>query len=449
MRKLEIRVFSTCQSEKQWLKEERPLLFRPDRFKTEEHLINLYPDVVYQRILGFGGAFTDAAAYHYSKMSDANRKRLLAAYFSADGGIGYNFCRTTIGSCDFATDLYDYAEKGDMELNSFQIDFDRKHVIPFIRDAIRTASEKLVLYASPWSPPGWMKTNNSKFFGGRVKPECLPVWANYFVKYILAYRQEAIPIWGVTIQNEPNAVQTWESCIFSAQEEAEFIRWHLGPALDRAGLRDIQIFIWDHNKERLYERACETLKDPVVADRVSGIGFHWYAGSHFEALDAAHMRFPDMKLVMTELCERTETDQLEAAEKYAHEIIGNLNHYTCAITDWNLILDHRGGPHHKRLIGGCLAPVLYDEKTDALTFTALYYYIGHFSKFIKRGARRIGFSSFTDVLEVCAFQNPDAELAVIVLNRTDKRVHFTLRLGDYIAKTSLHPHAIKTFLLSC
>ena len=213
------------------------------------------PKVTFQTFVGIGAALTDAAAETFYKLSKDQQEIFLDSYFSNEKGIGYTLVRTIIHSCDFSTESYTYIEEGDESLESFSIERDLKHRIPFTKRVLDVATKDIVVYASPWSPPAFMKTNNNMLQGGKLKKEHYPVWANYFAKFIKAYENEGIPIWGLTIQNEPMAVQRWESCIYTAEEERDFLKYHLGPTLEREGLQDKKIIVWDHNRDLLFDRA--------------------------------------------------------------------------------------------------------------------------------------------------------------------------------------------------
>ena len=285
-------------------------------------------------------------------------------------------------------------------------------------------------------------------FGGKLKKEYMAVWAKCYAKYIKALWEEGVDIWGVTVQNEPNALQTWESCEYTAEEEAAFIKDYLAPALDKAGLSDIKIIIWDHNKEQLYDRAKVTLADKSVRARVWGVGMHWYSGEHFEAVGITRQQFPEKQLLVTEFCTGTYTKDkaVSVAEKYAYDMIGNLIGGVSGSCDWNLVLDTKGGPHHARF-GGCAAPIMYDAAADTLELTPAYYYVGHFSKFIKRGARRIGTSKYSPRIQVCAFENPDGTIVAIVLNQSPRRVPFNLKYNGMLARGASASHTIMTLIL--
>lgn len=454
-----IKVVSTAHGTNDRLTVKGDLSFKEDKKGVETPLIVLYEDVKYQEIVGFGGAFTESGAYALDKMSRAKRDEIINAYFNPHTGIGYNFCRTHINSCDFSLKNYNYLEAdGDVELKSFSVANDDEHLIPFIKDALKI-NGGIKLFASPWSPPGWMKTSGTMNNGGKLKEEYKQVWASYVAKYIKEYAGRGIKIWGITVQNEPKATQTWDSCVYTAEDERDYVRDHLGPTLQKEGLSDVKIMIWDHNKERLYERSSVAYADPEASKYIWGTGFHWYSGEHFEALSAFHDRFPDKNLVFTEGCEGPDTTvpgvkgwgnysgklgYWVAGEKYARDIIGDLNNWTVGFTDWNMVLDEKGGPVHDGNF--CGAPIIADTASDTVLYKSSYYYIGHFSKYIKRGARRIAFSRFSDVLDVTAFENPDGQFVVVVMNRNDTEVKAILKCRYGIADIAAKPHSIMTLL---
>ena len=419
----------------------------------ENFVINIAPDRKYQTILGFGGAFTETSAYNYSKMSEASKRKIIEAYFDKEKGLGYNFCRTHIHSCDFSLSRYTYVEENDEKLATFSIDRDRQYIVPFVR-AARAAADDLWLFASPWSPPGWMKDNNDICHGGRLLDKYYGVWAEYMARYASEYQKEGIPLFGMTVQNEAAAWQTWESCLYTAREEAVFVRDHLRPALNRAGLGDVKIMIWDHNKERIYERMQESFSVPGAADDVWGVAFHWYSGDHYAALDMAHEAFPDKPLVLSEFClGASRQEEITGAhsswngvELYARELIGNFNHYMAASVDWNMVVDEDGGPYHDR-VGGCKAQIVVDPENDAVFIEPTYYSVAHFSKFIRRGAVRVGSSSFSEDVKAAAFENPDGELVLVALNCARKSQEVYLRLGDGTAKVKLPAKSLSTFVI--
>ncbi len=409
--------------------------------------ITINPLKTFQTITGFGGSFTEAAAYTLSKMSSDKRNEVLKAYFDTKDGIGYTLCRTHINSADFSLGNYAYTEvDGDFELKHFTIERDRKWLIPMIKDAMAVKGANFKLFASPWSPPAWMKTNGQMNYGGQLKSECRDVWARYYARYIKEYAKEKIMIWGLTVQNEPAATQTWDSCIYSAEEEGAFVRDHLGPTLEKEGLDNVKIIVWDHNKDIIYERAEPILSDPETAKYVWGVGFHWYSGDEFENLAKVHNAFPSTNLLFTEGCQEggVQLGSWDLGERYAHDIIGDLNNWTVGWVDWNMVLDERGGPNHVDNL--CDAPVIADTTRNDLYYQSSFYYMGHFSKYIRPGAVRINSTVTTDALEVTAFKNPDNSIAVVAMNRTDEEIQFNLKVNDKTAASSSPPHSIMTLV---
>lgn len=425
------------------------LTFKPDKEGAENQLISLYDDVVGQTLDGFGGAVTEAAAVTLYKLSPANRKKILDAYYHPAKGIGYTLARAHINSSDFSCGNYAYVEQdGDFALKTFSIARDKEAIIPMLLAAQKTAGATLNILGSPWSPPAWMKTTGMMNLGGKLRPECRDAWARYYAKFVKAYRAEGLNIWALTIQNEPKAKQIWDSCIYTGEEERDFIRDHLGKTLRKEGLGDVEVYLWDHNKERLVERTSVVMDDKAAAKFVRGAAFHWYSGSHFEALSIVSQKYPGIKLLLSECCVgvswRKSSDPWRQGEIYGHDIIGNLNHGMTGWIDWNVLLDEQGGPNHVNNF--CNAPITGDTQNDTIEFNASYYYIGHFSKFIRPGARRIATSSYRSDLEATAFKNPDGTYAVVVINATDAAHNFSLRHRNEIAPCSLPPRSIATFV---
>jgi glucosylceramidase len=410
--------------------------------------IEVEPETTYQQLEGFGGAFTEAAADTLSRLSPERRQEALCAYFDPQNGLGYTLGRTHINSCDFALGNYAYDEvAGDTRLENFDISRDRRLLIPMIRDAISIRGGEIRMLASPWSPPAWMKTNSEMNHGGQLKPECREAWALYFAKYIKAYAGEGIPIWAVTVQNEPAAVQVWDSCIYSGEDERDFVRYHLGPRLAAEGMGAVRILVWDHNKDLLVERAAAVLSDPEAAQYVWGVAFHWYSGDQFENLDEVHERFPGKNLLFTEGCleHGPQLGEWYAGERYGHAIIGDLNHWAVGWIDWNMVLDETGGPNH---VGNyCSAPIIADTRTDTLHFQSSYHYIGHFARYIKPGAARLGLRSRCPGLEATAFRNPDGTIVAVIMNATEARIDFSLSVGCGIACMTSPPRSIQTVVL--
>ena len=413
-----------------------------DERGKETKLINLVPEVEYQEIEGFGGAFTEAAAVTINKLSKRNRDRILELYFSESNGIGYNVGRVHMNSCDFSESNYACVEENDETLNSFNIERDKQAVIPMIHDAMKYG--ELQLFMSPWSPPAYMKTNGEMNRGGKLKEEYRELWAQCYMRFIEEYRKEHINIWGVSVQNEPKATQKWDSCVYTAEEERDFVKHYLGKKMEELG---VKILFWDHNKERVMDRAAVMLSDSEASKYIYGLAFHWYSGDHFEQLEMFNRTYPEKKLVFSEGCyeySKGLMDTYKIGEKYAHDMIGNFNNHCNLFCDWNLVLNEQGGPNH---VGNfCDAPILADTEKDEICIHESYYYIGHFSKYVKKGAKRIGCSKWTSDLETVAFKNPDGNIVSVVLNRTDTKIPFWLRLSGELVETAADAHSIATYI---
>jgi len=445
--KNKIRVIVTSQATTDRLSEKTSVPFKDDPQGVEHHVINIFPSVVYQRIEGFGGALTESAAVTLEKAGQGIRGKVLKAYFDTEKGLNYRLCRTHINSCDFSLGNYHYTAKNDRRLKTFCIARDRRLIIPMIKDAQKIRGSRLKILASPWSPPDWMKTTGKMDRGGQLKPGCRKIWAEYYSKYLDAYAREGIKISYLTVQNEPKATQTWESCVYTAEEERDFVKNYLGPALRKNGHGDVRLLVWDHNKERVFDRARTILSDRRAAKYIWGTGFHWYSGDHFEALAMLHDLFPDKGLIFTEGCLTGPGDcGWRHGERYAHDIIGDLNNWVQGWIDWNIALDERGGPNHSRNDVGCDAPIIVDTKKKKIIFKSSYYYIGHISKYIRPGMRRIGFSKYTQDLEVTVAKNNAGEIVTVVMNSTDAKRDFVLRCGQKIAEFTIAPHSIMTLI---
>ena len=450
-----VKVYVTEKGSNKRLSETETLKFTSEAQPPEtETLVFVDPSQKFQTMLGIGGALTDAVAETFYKLSKEKQKELLGALYDKNLGIGYTLARTNIQSCDFSSGSYSYVKEGDKALTSFDISHDKKYRIPFIKAATAAAGGKLTMYVSPWSPPAFMKDNNDVLHGGKLKPEFDQSWANFYVKFIKEYEKIGIPIWGLSVQNEPMATQTWESCKYTAEEERDFVKNFLGPTLHKNGMASKKLIVWDHNRDLLYQRASTILEDPEAAKYVWGIGFHWYetwtgAGQNFENTRLTHAAFPDKNLIFTEGCvEKFDFDRLgdwALGERYGLSMINDFNAGTVGWTDWNVLLDEKGGPNH---VGNfCFAPVHADTRTGELIYTNSYYYIGHFSKFIKPGAKRIAAAASRDKLLSTAYQNPDGSIAVVVMNRTDEKIEYSLWIKGKAAKTVSEPHSIATLIV--
>ena len=393
--------------------------------RGSNNFIKIHKEKLKQTVLGFGGSFTESSASIYHDLSQTKKDEIIEAYFGETGN-NYSIGRTHINSCDFSLENYAHCETpGDIDLKNFSISRNKKDLIPFIKDALRLTKNKFRIMASPWSPPSWMKTNGQMNEGGKLKEEYKSAWADYYCKFIEFYHGEEVPIWGISVQNEPEAKQTWDSCLYTAEEERDFIKYFLGPSLERHNLLDKKVIIWDHNRDMMVERARTVLRDPEAAKFVWGTGFHWYCGDHFDNVQKVHDEFPDKNLIFTEGCQEggPHLGSWDLGERYATSIINDLNRWTVAWLDWNLILNTQGGPNH---VGNyCSAPMIVDTNTQEILYQSSYYYIGHFSRFIKQGDSILEIENDTSLLSLSSVSKNRDKVNTVILNKSNTSDSFT------------------------
>lgn len=446
--------------------------------ETNAITIELIQEKKFQTITGFGGSFTEASAYLLNRLGKENRAKVIEAYFGSDGA-RYSLTRTHMNSCDFSLGNYSYAPvEGDVELKSFSVDEDREDIIPMIKEAMAVSEDGFKIIASPWTAPPWMKDNNS-YMGGKLLPEHYDTWARFFSKYIDAYKGEGIDIWGITVENEPlGNDNNWESMHFSPEEMTNFVQHHLGPVLEKAGKNDVKILGYDQNREHLDEWVDAMFKDEASSKYFSGTAIHWYASTYEvfpEALQYAHNKAPDKHLIQSEACvdaqvPKWKDDQWywskEATDwgwdwapeedkkyhpkyvpvyRYARDIIGCLNNWVDGWVDWNMVLDRQGGPNWFK--NWCVAPVIVDPEADEVYFTPLFHTLAHFSRYIRPGAKRIGFKNPDDSLLVTAAENPDGTIVVVILNQKKEPSRFSLALEGRYADIQISEQAIQTIVV--
>jgi len=471
-KQLSVQVFETSRSGNQ--------LTEINQFKDTIPTSKIVIDTskTYQTYTGFGGAFTESSAYLLNQLSPENRKKIIEAYFGPDGA-RYSLTRTHMNSCDFSLDQYSYAPvEDDMKLEHFSIAEDTSDLIPFIKDAMKASKDGFKIFASPWTAPPWMKTNN-KWVGGELDPKYYETWALFFSKYVDAYKDEGIDIWGFTVENEPHGNgNNWESMHYTPKQMTDFVVNHLGPQLEKDGKGDLVILGYDQNRAGVKEWVDEMYRDEESSKYFDGTAVHWYESTYkvfAKELQYAHNKAPDKYLIETEACvdaqvpvwkdddwywrkEATDWGWDWAAEedkhlhpkyrpvyRYARDIIGTMNNWVDGWVDWNMVLNRQGGPNWFE--NWCVAPVIVDEKKDEVYFTPLYYTMSHFSKYVRPGAKRIEHQSSDGELQVTAAQNPDGSIAVIVFNPTEDKKVFELEHNKVKKAISINPQALQTIIL--
>ncbi len=458
----------------------------------ESDVLNIYPDITYQTIDGFGAAMTETSAYLFSKMDDATRKSAMEAYFGKYGN-QISFLRVHMDSCDYSLEEYTAVEDPmtDPEFETFSLKRDRQYILPVLKEALAMSVQPISVLLSPWSPPACWKTpphkpkNDASVYGalesmlppidyetpsrnngGSLKPEFYGQWAKYLTKFVQAYLDEGIPVTMMSIQNESIAATMWDSCVWTAAEQKTFLKDFLYPAFVAAGLTEkVGIYIWDHNKERVLEYARDIIDETTNA-MVEGIAFHWYSGDHFEAVEMATKVFPDKVMMLSECCglhkpgrvgfgdglfvaekcqKPPDTVENEDAAAYAHDSIGNLNAGMHRWIDWNLCVDLEGGPRH--VPGGFTAGMIVDD-AFAYRTNLTYTYIGHFSKYILPGAVRIGFSRCDDGIEMTAAKNPDGSVVAVILNKTNEDRAYAIRMMGQIIRVQAPARTLGTLCIN-
>ena len=369
-----------------FFKETQNIKFQNYTNSVEKQVIQIYPSIHYQTFLGFGGAFTEATSYAINQLPNKIANNLFKEYFSKEG-LQYTLCRLTIGSSDFSLKSYSYSNKED--LSDFSIKPDYAYIIPAIHYA-QKINPNLQFLASPWSPPKFMKTNQSLYSGGKLIKKYYKTLANYLVKYIKAYE-----------------------------------------------------------KEKLFTRTTQKIVNTSAFSAFSGIAFHWYTGDHFENIYLTQKAIPEKLLIHTEGCtgysKFKSKDEVNNAEIYGHDILGDLNAGINGYIDWNMVLDYKGGPNHQK--NYCNAPIMLNRANDNYIKNLTFYYIGHFSKFIQPFAKRIAFSRYSTDIEVTAFKNPDNTIAIVMLNRTNLNKEYNLIIDNIVIHDNLDNHAIVSYTI--
>ena len=437
--------------------------------EPNEYLYNIEEEM-YQTILGFGGAFTDAATMTMDKLSENTRSNMIESYFGKSG-IEYNLGRIPMASCDFSTRLYSYDDQpGDFNLTLFKLATeDLKHKIPVIKDAMSVSAREISLFGSPWSCPYWLKTNGNMTGMGQLKGKPGDIyhktWAQYFVNFLKAYKDQGVDLWGLTAQNEPTdgllPFIPIQSLGWTAELQRDFIAKDLGPALRAAGFENIKLMILDDQRLFLPKWAEVVLSDPEAAKYVSGIAVHWYEDQIVSpsVLDETYEKYGNEYFILnTEACERNMRDRSKSVllgnwargEHYFTDIVEDLKHGVSGWVDWNIALDMKGGPNW---LGNWVdSPVIVNLEKDEFYKQPMFYAMAHFSKFLKTGSKVLSYTtgSFTknsDIKEIF-FQTEERSIVANFINKNSE-YEYGISINDStvpgILNFNLPPSSMVTF----
>lgn len=402
-------------------------------------VIELDPGKKYQDVLGFGAAFTDAACYTFNRLDASAREKLFHELFHASE-MALNVCRTCMGASDYSTEMFSYDEgELDPEMKRFSIAHDRAYVLPMLREA-RKQNPDLFLFSSPWSPPGWMKAGGS-MLGGSMRQKYFGSYAEFFVKFLQGYAADGVPVQAVTVQNEVDTDQDGRmpACSWPQEYEMGFVKNHLGPAFEKNGIAT-KIWILDHNYN-LWGRAVAELDDPAVHKYCNAVAFHGYVGTP-DQMTKFHQAYPDASIYWTEGGpDYTWPDYATDWVKWAETFTGILRNWSRSITGWNLALDEKGRPN----IGpfSCGGMLTIHSQTKEITTSGQYWAFAHFSRNIRRGAKRFESSGTAAGVEHVAFENPDGQKVVVVSNKGGA-TNVTLRMANATAEVPLAADSVTT-----
>ncbi|HEX6060080.1 MAG TPA: glycoside hydrolase family 30 beta sandwich domain-containing protein [Gemmatimonadaceae bacterium] len=440
-----VQVWLTTGDRTKLLSRERNLAFTPAELSAPATIV-VNPDEVFQEMVGFGASITDASAILIQEtLRGPARDALMNELFGRDGGIGLAFTRLTVGASDFSPTHYSFddvpAGQTDFALEHFSIEPNRAAVLPTVKQAL-AINPQLKVMASPWSAPGWMKTTGS-LIKGTLRDDAYDAFAEYWVRYIEAYAAEGVPIWAITVQNEPHfEPENYPGMRLDPPQRARFLRDHLGPAFAREGIGTL-VFDWDHNWDEP-ESPLAVIADAGARQNVDGVAWHCYGGE-VSAQSRVHDAYPEIDAYFTECSGGGWAPNFGDNLKWftATLIIGSTRHWARGVLLWNLARDERHGPH----LGGCgdcRGVVTIDSRTGAVTRNEEYYALGHASRFVLPGARRIGSTSGVTGLESVAFRNPDGSTALIVVNTAGAARPFRVREGNESLLYTLPAGAVVT-----
>jgi glucosylceramidase len=441
----EISVWAT--SEKRRFAKQDPVRWHslsgtPSGTPTQAEIV-LNPDRKFQQILGFGAAFTDAACFMFNQLAAEKRAQLFHELFHP-GEMGLSVCRTCIGASDYSTKVYSFDEGDpDPEMKRFSIEHDREYILPMLREA-RKVNPDLFLFSAPWSPPGWMKSGGS-MLGGSMRQRYLSAYAQYFVKFLQGYAADGVPVQAVSVQNEVDTDQDGRmpACIWPQEFEIGFVKHHLGPALERNGLKT-KIWVLDHNYN-LWGRAMDELEDAGVRRYSNAIAWHAYVGK-VEMISKVHDAHPDAEMFWTEGGpDYTSPDYQTDWAKWGETFTSALRNWCRSLTGWNLALDEHGRPN----IGPfpCGGLVTIHSQTKEITRSGQYWAFAHFSRTIRRGAVRFDSEGAAEGINHAAFENPDGTRALVITNAGPARTA-AIRIGETEADVALDNDSLTSLVWS-
>ena len=473
--------------------------FKGTNVKVENKIsLSILPHAEAQIYYGFGASFTESSAWNLATIPVELRKKVMTSLFSPTKGAGFSLTRTHINSSDYSNNHYTYIEDGDEDLSTFSIHEDLKgfsgdennqvrdieiidpkyDIIPMILEATNIPDANFKIIASPWSPPSWMKTGEtSKMTNGTLLPKYYGLWAKYLSKYVSAYAEKGIDLWGITPQNEPLHAHDarWDSNGFTPEQGRDFLRDHLGPQLVKDGHLNLEnleaglrVLIYDHNKSTMNNYVNATYNDPEASKYAWGTAFHWYTNSELkdnnwyaDELDELRKAWPNKGMIHSESSIdidakdpigqywRESTDYAGTFvpfDTYAYDIITDLNHGAQGYVEWCIILSNQGQPNPYDNFNS--APVLINPVTDEVIYTPLYYLLSHFSKFIRPNARRIELKGQKkDGVIYTAAKNTDGSIALVVFNSNAEVYELSISLEDKNYTLQIAPRAMQTVYL--
>lgn len=378
----------------------------------ETGIIEVHPYLKKHHFYGFGGALTESCGYTLSILNERERMKVISAFFDPEKTV-YDYIRVPIDSSDFSLNQHSACHTiDDWKEKRFDYTVEEKYIFPYLDEVYHYAKKRIPILFSPWSPPAFFKDNNSRLMGGRLKEEFFLDWAQYITIYLNEFKKRGYNVWGLTIQNEPNAVQTWDSCLYSPDEERTFLVEYLKPELEKKGLAGVKIYYWDHNKERLIDFAHGFI-DEASSRAVSGIAFHGYCGDHFEALDVYRKENPNHEVILSEFCLLKDCigNNNRQLKELGHEYINDIKHGAMMIIDWNIVLEENGGPNH---VGNfCVAP--YMKNKDTVVPNMTYFVISELAK-NGRNCSVVQTTAFDNSIDCVAFLTENEAINLVFKN---------------------------------